>query len=101
MASGLICATLLLATPVRGAEPVQDERLATYKEFRNAFDAADYAKALPLAAQVVEQTRSQFGADSLEMINPRTNVATTYYRMGRFGEALDGYRGPHAIGPAG
>jgi tetratricopeptide (TPR) repeat protein len=92
MASGLICATLLLASPVRSAEPVQDERLATYKEFRNAFDAADYAKALPLAAQVVEQTRGQFGADSLEMINPRTNVATTYYRMGRFGEALDGYR---------
>jgi tetratricopeptide (TPR) repeat protein len=86
-----LCA-LLLAPGAHGAEAVQDERVATYKEFRNAFDAADYAKALPLAAQVVQQTRSQFGADSLEMINPRTNVATTYYRMGRFGEALDGYR---------
>jgi tetratricopeptide (TPR) repeat protein len=88
---GLLCAALLVPAAF-GAEAVQDERLATYKEFRNAFDAADYAKALPLAAQVLQQTRSQFGADSLEMVNPRTNVATTYYRMGRFGEALDGYR---------
>jgi tetratricopeptide (TPR) repeat protein len=83
---------LLLVPAAHGAEAVQDERIATYKEFRAAFDAADYAKALPLAAQVVQQTRSQFGADSLEMVNPRTNVATTWYRMGRFGEALDGYR---------
>ncbi len=88
---GLLCA-LLLAPTAHGAEAVQDERVATYKEFRTAFDAADYAKALPLAVQVVQQTRSQFGAESLEMVNPRTNVATTYYRMGRFGEALDGYR---------
>lgn len=83
---------LLLAPTAHGAEAVQDERVATHKEFRNAFDAADYARALPLAVQVVQQTRSQFGAESLEMVNPRTNVATTYYRMGRFGEALDGYR---------
>jgi tetratricopeptide (TPR) repeat protein len=91
MVIGSLCAMLLVPAAF-GAEAVQDERVATYKEFRNAFDAADYAKALPLAAQVLQQTRSQFGADSLEMVNPRTNVATTYYRMGRFGEALDGYR---------
>jgi tetratricopeptide (TPR) repeat protein len=89
---GLLCAMLPLAPAAHGAEAVPDERLATYKEFRSAFDAADYAKALPLAVQIVQQTRSQFGADSLEMINPRTNVATTYFRMGRYGEALDGYR---------
>ncbi|MEO8307553.1 MAG: tetratricopeptide repeat protein [Pseudomonadota bacterium] len=89
---GWLCATLLLARITHGAEAVQDERVATYKEFRNAFDAADYAKALPLAAQVLQLTRSQFGAESLELVNPRTNVATTYYRMGRYGEALDGYR---------
>jgi tetratricopeptide (TPR) repeat protein len=89
---GSVCALLLVAPIAHGAEAVQDERIATYKEFRNAFDAADYAKALPLATQVVQQTRSQFGADSLELVNPRTNVATTWYRMGRYGEALDGYR---------
>ena len=41
---------------------------------------------------MVQLTRSQFGAESLELVNPRTNLATTYYRMGKFGEALDGYR---------
>ncbi len=91
MAPGLVCA-MLLASPTHSAEQVADERIATYKEFRSAFDAADYVKALPLAAQVVQQTRSQFGADSLELVNPQTNLATTYYRMGRFGEALDSYR---------
>ena len=91
IATGLLLATLL-APLSHGAEAVQDERLAVYKEFRAAFDAADYTKALPLAVQVVTLTQGQFGADSMEMANPRTNLATTYYRMGRHGEALDGYR---------
>lgn len=89
---GSLCAVLLLAPLAHGAEPAQDERLAAYKEFRAAFDIADYARALPLAVQVDQMTRSQFGADSLETVNPRTNLATTYHRMGRQGEALDVYR---------
>jgi len=91
-AAGLLCALMLVTPHIRAGEPAQDERLAVYKQFRSAFDSADYATALPLAVRVVTLTQSQFGAESMEMVNPRTNLATTYYRMGKFGEALDIYR---------
>jgi TonB family protein len=90
--AGLLFALLLVTPCMHGGEPVQDERLAVYKQFRSAFDSADYATALPLAVRVVALTEGQFGAESTEMVNPRTNLATTYYRMGKFGEALDIYR---------
>jgi TonB family protein len=90
--AGLLCALLLVTPHVHGGEPAQDERLAVYRQFRSAFDSADYATALPLAVRVVTLTEGQFGAESMEMVNPRTNLATTYYRMGKYGEALDIYR---------
>ncbi len=45
-----------------------------------------------MAARIVEMTKSQFGADEPEMANSLTNLATTYYRMKEYGEALDNYR---------
>jgi tetratricopeptide (TPR) repeat protein len=73
------------------AEPA-DERSAAYARYRAAFDARDYAGALPLAARVAELTASQFGQDAEEMIIPLTNLATTLYRLGRHDEAIDQYR---------
>lgn len=88
----LACVALGLATVVCAATPVPDERVAAYQDFRHAFDAADYTTALPLATRVVELTRNQFGGESRELVNPLTNLGTTYYRMRDFGMALDTYR---------
>lgn len=83
---------LTLLPAVQAADVVTDERVAAYQEFRTAFDAGSYTAALPLAAHVVEMTRSQYGPEAVEMANPLSNLATTYYRMRNFGAALDSYR---------
>jgi tetratricopeptide (TPR) repeat protein len=69
-----------------------DDRAVAYREFRTAFDAAEYKTALPLASRVVEITQSEFGAEAPEMGNALSNLATTYYRMKEYGMALDNYR---------
>ena len=54
----LVCSFgLAVAVPVMTAEQTADERVATYRQFRSAFDAGNFTTALPLAAQVVELTR--------------------------------------------
>lgn len=75
-----------------GAEPAPEERVAAYREFRAGFDSGDYAAALAPAARVVALTESSFGAESLEMANPLTNLATTHYRLQQYEMALDTYR---------
>ncbi len=89
----LIC-SLGLAAAVRApaAEGVPDERTAIYRQFRSAFDAGNFAGALPLAVQVVDLTRNQFGAEAPEMANPLGNLATTWLRMHEFGKAFDNFR---------
>jgi len=83
----------LLAGAASGADaPPPDERIASYQEFRHAFDAAEYTLALPQAQRVVELTRSQFGNEAPQLANPLTNLGTTYYRLRNFGKALDSYR---------
>jgi tetratricopeptide (TPR) repeat protein len=69
-----------------------DDRVAAYQAFRAAFDKGDYKAALPAADRVVEMTASQFGKDAPENANALTNLATTYYRMKAYGDALDAYR---------
>jgi tetratricopeptide (TPR) repeat protein len=93
-ASNVLLAALALALPfaTAGAAGTPDDRVAAYQEFRGAFDKGDYPTALTAAARVVEMTRSQFGADAPELANPLTNLATTYYRMREYGQAMDGYR---------
>jgi tetratricopeptide (TPR) repeat protein len=93
-ASAVLLATLAIALPVAtaGAAGTPDDRVVAYQEFRGAFDKGDYPTALTAAARVVEMTKSQFGADAQELANPLTNLATTYYRMREYGQALDGYR---------
>jgi tetratricopeptide (TPR) repeat protein len=83
---------LALAVHASAAETVPDDRAAAYSQFRSAFDAGDFTAALPIAARVVELTRSQYGAEAVEMANPLSNLATTYLRMHEYGTALDTYR---------
>ncbi|MEJ0099665.1 MAG: tetratricopeptide repeat protein [Pseudomonadota bacterium] len=75
-----------------GMAATPDERVTAYQDFRGAFDKGDYKLALPAAARVLEMTRSQFGTETPEVANALTNLATTYYRMHQYGEALDHYR---------
>jgi hypothetical protein len=89
----LVCGLGLAATArLPAAEVVPDDRTAVYRQFRGAFDGGNFAAALPLAAQVVERTRSQFGANAAEMANPLSNLATTQLRLRDYGKALDNYR---------
>ena len=93
-ASTLMLIALVIAQPVSiaGAAGTPDERAAAYKEFREAFDKGDYKAALPVADRVLEMTRSQFDEDAPEVASALTNLATTYYRMKAYGDALDNYR---------
>jgi hypothetical protein len=88
----ILAAALLLPCAVLCAEAPPDERVAAYQEFRRSFDAGEFAVALPAASQVVELTRNQFGKEAQQLVNPLTNLGTTFYRLRRFGEALDSYR---------
>jgi len=92
----LLLLTLLVMLPVAGSgaedQAPTDERAAAYREFRTRFDAGEFQAALPAATQVVALTLAQSGAESPDMANPLTNLATTHYRLGEFGKALDAYR---------
>ena len=88
----LLASLLLLPLQSFGAGAVTDDRPAIYRQYREAFDAGDLQKALPLAVRVVELTSNQFGNEAVELVNPLTNVATTLYRLKQHGEAIDAYR---------
>lgn len=86
---------LSVLQPASAAAPsgTPDDRAAAYRDFRAAFDKGDYKEALPIADLVLEMTRSQFeDEDAPEVASALTNLATTYYRMKAYGDALDNYR---------
>lgn len=87
-----VLAACLLPLHALPADAPVDERTAAYERYRTAFDARDYQQALPLAVRVVELTAAQFDEEAPELANPLTNLATTLYRLGQHGEALDTYR---------
>lgn len=86
------CALLLLAAVAQPAEsPPADDRLAAYRGFREAFDAARYEEALTLAREVERLTDATVEPESLDRVAPLTNLATTHYRLRQYGEAIDLY----------
>jgi tetratricopeptide (TPR) repeat protein len=84
-------------TQLPAAEPLQDERLTAYREFRASFDADRYADALMPALEVLRLSEAQYGREARQLVNPLTNLATTYYRLGQFDNALDRYQRALAI----
>ncbi len=90
--TGLLAALAIALLGGSSMAATPDERVAAYQEFRGAFDKGDYKTALPAAVRVLDMTKSQFGAEAPEVANALTNLATTYYRMHQYGEALDNYR---------
>jgi tetratricopeptide (TPR) repeat protein len=63
-------------------------RVATYRRFRELFDAGKFAEALPVAEKLVADTEALHGADSRELVNPLANVAATHFRLGN-GDAAE------------
>ncbi|MEP7312159.1 MAG: tetratricopeptide repeat protein [Pseudomonadota bacterium] len=98
MGARFIMAMLILlgaVTQLPAAEPLPDERIAAYREFRGNFDAGRFAEALPQALEVLRLSQAQFGPETRQLVNPLTNLATTCYRLGQFDTALDHYQ--HAL----
>ncbi len=91
---GTIAGTLLLtcSTPSVSLEAPLDERLSAYRSFRDAFDAGRFSDALASATRVVDLTRSQYGAEAQELVNPLVNLGSTYLRLREHEQALDQYR---------
>ena len=83
----------ILAGFITPAFAVSDtERIAVYKEFRTQFDSRQYAAAQPLAERLVKLTEEQFGPEELPLTNPLTNLATVYYKLGKYPEAIENYQ---------
>src|SRR5215471_12776378 len=81
--AGALLTVALLVVPV--AMAVTDaERIQVYDEFRAVFDAKRYDDALPLAQKLVSLTEEQYGPADRALINPLSNLGTTYYRRHDF-----------------
>ena len=76
------------STPANPAPAVDDtQRLAVYRDFRTAFDARQYAQALPIAEKLVSLTEVQYGAEHAALLNPLSNLGTVHFRLGNYAAA--------------
>ncbi len=92
----LLTAVFLLASATSLA--VTDaERIQVYQEFRAAFDAKQFAAALPLAAKLVSMTEQQLGPDTNALVNPLTNLGTVNLRLTQYPAAETAYQRALAI----
>jgi TonB family protein len=67
------------------------ERAEVYHEFRALFDSHRYQEALPVAERLVALTEDRYGEKARELVNPLTNLGTTYHRLGQHAEAEKSY----------
>lgn len=68
------------------------QREAAHLRFLELLDGKQYGEALIAARQVVELTQQQFGADSVRVVAPLTNLATTQTELDAFEEAEANYK---------
>ena len=80
-----------VAAPATVPAVTDIERFEVYKTFRTAFDAAKFTDALPLAQRLVALTEQQYNAEDRQLVNPLTNLATVYYRLGDYANAETTY----------
>jgi tetratricopeptide (TPR) repeat protein len=100
MSFGRTLAPLLAALAVIGtaggtttavATGADDERVQTYRSFRDLFDNKNFAAALPLAERLVQQTETQYGAEDRQLVNPLANLGTTQLKLGNYAAAETHY----------
>jgi TonB family protein len=80
------------ATTSAPESPPAGDRAGTYRAFREQFDARHFDAALPPAQQLVEQTEQEFGRDSVQLMNPLINLATTQLRLKDYAGAETSYK---------
>jgi tetratricopeptide (TPR) repeat protein len=86
----LVLATLaVISGPAAAVTDV--ERVQVYHEFRAAFDAHQFDKALPVATHLVQMTEEQYGPNDRALVNPLSNLATTQYRLHDYKSAEQTY----------
>jgi TonB family protein len=82
---------LALALAQASGAATDADRVQVYREFRGLFDAHHYQEALPFAQRVVALTEEQYGDKAPELVNPLTNLGTTYHRLGQHQDAEKTY----------
>jgi TonB family protein len=82
---------LALALAQASGATTDAERVQVYQEFRGLFDAHHYQEALPFAQRLVALTEEQYGDKARELVNPLTNLGTTYHRLGQHQDAEKSY----------
>ncbi len=85
----IILAVVVVCGPA--AAVTDADRVQVYREFRTAFDARQYADALPLARELVALTEKQYGVSDRALVNPLSNLGTTQYRLRDFKAAEETY----------
>ncbi len=88
---GVALSTVTVPAVAQTLTVTDTERFEVYRTFRAAFDAAKFTDALPVAQRLVALTEQQYGADDRQLVNPLTNLATVYYRLGDFPNAETAY----------
>ncbi len=92
IAVSILALVTALCTAAPASAVDDTERLAVYKEFRTAFDAKQFAAALPIAEKLVALTEQQYNADNAALINPLSNLGTVYFRMNNYAAAETQYQ---------
>jgi tetratricopeptide (TPR) repeat protein len=92
----LLTTALLLGAGV-GYAATDAERIQTYKDFRSAFDAKNFAAAAPLAEKLVAQSEEQLGPSDKALVVPLTNLGTVNYRLANYPAAETAYQRALAI----
>jgi hypothetical protein len=88
--AALVC--LILGAPITAAQAVTDaDRVKVYREFRELFDAKNFAAALPAAERLVQLSEQQYGPDDRQLANPLANVATTQLKLANYPAAEAAY----------
>ncbi len=91
----LVLACALLPAAVLAV--TDEDRVAANQVFLSEFGGQRYAQALPLAERVVALTEEQYGVDARALVNPLTNLGTTYLRLRNFEAAEQQYKRAVAI----
>jgi tetratricopeptide (TPR) repeat protein len=78
------------ASPEAAAASI-DDRLRIYTNFREHFTARRFTEARDAAQEVVDLSEKKFGADTIEMVIPLTNLATCQVRLQAYSEAERNY----------
>jgi tetratricopeptide (TPR) repeat protein len=65
-----------------------DKRVELQQKFLNLYDQERYQQSLLAASEILSITQEIYGPTSLNLINPLNNLASSYYMIGDFEQAI-------------